>query len=154
MFKRVYQAEVTIPASTKEVWEVLRDFDSYHLWNPFTPKSEVEPTHGGNVRQEVILNDPHRPTIHKARVSGWIEGEMMSWEMAMRPLLRAERKQWLIADGEYTIYKTADLNQGIIVPLVHALYGKSIERGFSQLANALRDRVVEIKQLSTNEEPG
>jgi hypothetical protein len=76
-------------------------------------------------------------------MTSYVEGEELGWGTTMghRVVLHANRTQKLTdLGGGRTRYDSVDRFQGAIVPLVMALYGKHVQRGFDETARALKAR--------------
>jgi hypothetical protein len=146
---RSIAARSAINAPLPRVWEVLRDLASYPAWSPFVVAVDGSLVVGTSVVLHVAMTPGKPPLRQTERVSRFDPpgpdgaGAALSWGMVMgHPfLLRAERYQRLTALGpSETLYETADDFEGLLVPLVFALYGASIQRGFDATAAALKAR--------------
>jgi hypothetical protein len=62
--------------------------------------------------------------------------------------VRAERVQTLVPLGARTRYRTEDTIEGPLGALVFALFGRSVERGFAEMAAALRAEVERREELA------
>jgi hypothetical protein len=146
---RSIAARATIAAPLPRVWEVLRDLASYPDWSPFVVAVDGSLVVGTSVVLHVAMT-PGRPPLRQTERVSRVDPPgpdgaraELSWGTVMvHPLvLRAERYQRLTALGPAeTLYETADDFVGVLVPLVFALYGASIQRGFSETAAALKAR--------------
>jgi hypothetical protein len=137
----VVRAEIEIDRNVESVWEILRDLDAYAEWNPFTPRVESTLRVGDPVHLSVRL----RGTKLSQRVEyvSAAEPYRLCWGMTMGAgfVLKAERSQVLTAiDEERTRYVTEDHFSGLLTPLVIALFGGPMERGFADCARALKKR--------------
>jgi len=144
MPRRVYTAEVTIDATTEQVWAVLRDVESYGEWNPFTPECRTTLEVGTPVDMRVRMaklgfSVQQRETVRAVRAP-----HQIVWGMKMLGgLIRAEREQTLTALAEgRTRYRTVDVIEGPLGPLVYLVFGPSIQAGFDGVAAALEQRVM------------
>lgn len=140
---RTIAASSIIQAPIERVWSVLSDFDRYPEWSPFLVRIDGEVRVGTMLTLHVVMKPGQRPLQQRERVSMREEGREVRWGTVMgHPrLLRAERFQRLTAiSATQTRYETADDFEGALVPLVFALYGASIQRGFEATALALKAR--------------
>jgi uncharacterized protein YndB with AHSA1/START domain len=140
--ERTIRAEALIEAPRERVWQVLVDFPRYAEWNPFTPEVRARLEVGASVDMRVRLWSGLRH--QREYVRRVVPGERLCWGMHMGAawLVRAERCQWLEAlDGDRTRYVTEDRIAGWLTPLVLALYGRSMQRGFEGVAQGLKGRV-------------
>jgi hypothetical protein len=139
---RSISSEIEIDAPIAVVWSVLRDFDSYPDWNPFTVsvKTTLEP--GSPVDMQVKLRPPK--AMHQVEyVSALVEGERVCWggHVGPRWFINADRCQVLtdLGDGR-TRYLTTDAFRGVGVWLMFLIVGRHVQRGFDDVASALKAR--------------
>ncbi len=133
------RAEVEIDAPIHRVWQILKDIDRYGDWNPFTPRVETTLQIGDPIHLQVRLVGKRR--MHRLEFVTRNEPYTLGWDMKLgaRFLLYAERVQVLTAiDENRTHYMTEDCFTGWLRPLVLALFGKAMERGFIDCALGLK----------------
>jgi hypothetical protein len=134
---------IDIHAPRAKVWSILVDLARYPEWNPFTPRVEATLKVGDPVILHVRMK-PEQKTMRQPEVmTSYVEGEELGWGTTMghRILLHANRTQKLVdLGGDRTRYESVDRFEGAIVPLVMALYGKHVQRGFDETARALKAR--------------
>lgn len=141
-FARVIAAEVNIDASPQRVWQVLTDLARYPEWNPFTPRVDGRLAQGEPVTLHVH-GLRRRPLTQREFVHDLVPGARLCWGMVMGhpALLTARRVQTLEALGPAACcYRTEDQLGGWLVPVVLALYGAAMQRGFDAMAVALKAR--------------
>lgn len=143
MPRRVYAAESVIDAPPEAVWAVLVDVARYAEWNPFTPVATTTLEVGAPIDMRVKM-DGLRITVSQRETIRAVEPEAkLVWGMEMMlGMVRAERTQTLtpLEDGR-TRYRTEDVIEGPLEPLVGLLMGGSIQRGFEGVARELKRRV-------------
>lgn len=125
------RAEVEIDAPIERVWRILTDIPRYASWNPFTPKVETSLEIGEPVHLHVRLVGNR--LMHRVETVTRNQPYTLGWDMKMgaRFLLHAERVQVLTPlDGGRTLYMTEDCFTGWLRPVVLALFGGSMQRGF------------------------
>lgn len=147
MPRRVYSAEVEIDASPEAVWAVLRDVDAYAEWNPFTPDVQTTLRVGEPIDMRVRMEKLGFTVSQRETVRAVDENERLVWGMEMLfGLIRAERVQTLepMPDGR-TRYRTEDVIEGPLGPVVFLFFGPSIQVGFEGVAKGLAERVAELK---------
>ncbi|MEN0068254.1 MAG: SRPBCC domain-containing protein [Myxococcota bacterium] len=144
IFEREYRATAFVPASPKATWAVLVDLERYAEWNPFTIQvdSTLEP--GTPVVMRVNLSwitltqtEQVRQVVPYERLV-WGIPRLMPW------LLRAERVQTITPSEGGCIYTTVDTIGGLLLPLVHLMFGRPLDRGFRGVAVALAERVTRV----------
>lgn len=133
------RAEIEIDAPVERVWRILKDFDRYADWNPFSPRVETTLRIGDPIHLHVRLLG--KRLVHRVETVTRNERYTLGWEMKLlaRFLLHAERVQTLVAiDESRTRYATEDCFTGWLRPLVLALFGRAVQRGFSDCALGLK----------------
>lgn len=133
------RAEIEIDAPIERVWQILTDFDAYGSWNPFTPRVETSLRVGDPIHLYARLRG-ERP-MHRVETVTRNQPYTLGWEMKLgaRFLLHAERIQTLTPiDAHRTHYLSEDGFRGWLAPLVLALYGRAMERGFGDCALGLK----------------
>lgn len=143
----VYSEVVEIDAPIETVWQVLLDFDSYPEWNPFTKKVETDLVIGNPVNLHVKM--PRRINMVQVEyVREVTEPNTLSWGMTMGAefLLVALREQHLKPLGDNRCsYHTTDAFDGLLTPVVKALFGGPIRDGFNAMAYALKRRAESVE---------
>jgi hypothetical protein len=139
---RAISSEIEIDAPIDVVWSILRDFDSYPEWNPFTVSVKTSLEFGSPVDMQVKLRPPK--AMHQVEnVSAVVEGERVCWggKVGPRWFISADRCQVLtdLGDGR-TRYFTTDVFSGIGVGLMFLVVGHHVQRGFDDVARALKAR--------------
>lgn len=147
MFATAIRAEAEIEAPIEKVWRVLADIPNYGAWNPFTPRIDTNLALGTPVVLHVAMKKGKPLLVQTEIMSRYEEGKLMAWGdvMGAAPLLKFERIQELtVLSATRTRYFTEDAFSGLLVPIVMGLYGKDIQRGFSETAEALKAYVERI----------
>lgn len=139
---RAIGSEIEIDAPVALVWSILRDVESYPEWNPFTVEVSTSFAIASPVDMQVKLRPPK--VMHQLEyVSAFVEGERMCWggNVGPRWFIRADRCQVLTDLGRgRTRYFTTDVFHGIGVGLMFAVVGAHVQRGFDDVARALKTR--------------
>jgi len=139
---RVFATRVEIDAPAARVWAILADLDRYADWNPFTPKIETSFAVGTPIVLHVSF-DGAKPIQQVEILRRWAPGEALIWGMTMGPAwwFRAERIQRVEPLGpDRCRYVSEDTFAGAFSPIVAALYGGKVQRGFDALGAALKSR--------------
>jgi len=137
----VVRAETEIDAPVERVRAILGDLAAYPDWNPFTPGAESTLQVGDPIQLRVRLL-AERPMRWQETISA-VQPDRLCWKMKLGAhfLLAAERCQILTAlDAGRTRYVSEDRFQGLLAPLVLLLFGRAMQRGFSDCAMALKKR--------------
>jgi len=138
-FRYSYKAEIAINANKDIIWKALTDLENYPLWNPFTPKVETNWKIGEPVLLTVQMKKDTSSIKQTEYLSRLNPPDELAWGMKWGVFLKAERVQRLsIDDDGNTVYFTEDIIEGMLSPIVHLVYGKSIQTGFDALAKALK----------------
>ncbi|MYE12697.1 MAG: SRPBCC domain-containing protein [Gammaproteobacteria bacterium] len=144
--KRVFDFVVetrplTIDAPAETVWDILTDGPRYGEWNPFTTRIETDFQAGSPVRAHVVLGRlPVNVTEHTdvAEPPTRLTWSSVYWSQT---LLTAAKTQVVTALGpDRCAYRTTDTMAGLLAPIVQALFGRAIRRGFEETAHALKAR--------------
>lgn len=141
----VYRAEVDVPATPEEVWQVLTAFAAYPAWNPFTTQVTCSLVVGTPVVMRVVMAG--RCTLSQTEtLREVVPAQRLVWalDIGMPWLLAAERVQTLEPTAAGCRYTTVDTIEGLLSPVVHWIFGRSLEAGFAAMAGALAVRVKDL----------
>lgn len=140
MPRRVYAASADIDAPPELVWSVLVDLERYPEWNPFTIAARSTLREGAPVDMRVRMSRLDRVLSQREHVREVVPNRRLRWGMKILApsILSGERDQRLepLSDGR-TRYVTEDVISGLLAPLVSAIFGPSIQAGFTAMAEAL-----------------
>jgi hypothetical protein len=139
---KVFATRVDIDAPAERVWSILTDLDAYADWNPFTPRIETDFVVGHPIVLHVSF-DGAKPRQQIEELRRWAPGEQLCWGMTMGPawFFRAERVQRVEVLGPARCrYISEDAFAGLFSPVVEALFGPKVQRGFDRMATALARR--------------
>lgn len=139
-FERTHSVPVAAPASV--VWQVLTDFAAYPQWNPFAQQVRCDFEVGGVIDMQVALVGP-RLLRQREYITAISPGR--SFTYAMRPLpgglLRSQRTQTVVpVDERSSRYEASFCLQGPLAPVVKALLGRALTRGFDGVAATVGPR--------------
>ena len=142
MFNHVLRSDqITINAPIETAWQVLAAVEDYGAWNPFTPSVKTDLKMGSRVDMRVQMG-PIR--LKQTETVCAVEPPtLLAWytTIGARFLLYALREQRLEALGESQCrYVTTDAFSGLLTPLVVAVAGRAVERGFNSVARGLKQR--------------
>lgn len=141
-FRYSYSALIHIDCEHEDIWNALTDLDNYHLWNPFTPKVETNWQIGEKVVLTVQMKKGKKPIKQIEYLTRYSPNDELAWGMNWSIFLQAERVQQMTLDLNGKMrYFTEDIIEGILSPVVHLLYGKSIQVGFDALAKSLKEYI-------------
>jgi uncharacterized protein YndB with AHSA1/START domain len=138
--------DLRIEAPAAVVWRVLTDFDAYGEWNPLSVGARCDLRPGGAIEMRVALL-PGR-LIKQVEYVNWVtDGAGFSYSMKPAPagLLRSVREQYVedLGDGS-SRYRSHFQLDGPLSPVVGALLGHNLRRGFDGVATALKGRAEEL----------
>jgi hypothetical protein len=138
-FRYSYRALIYIDCDHEDIWNALTDLGNYHIWNPFTPKVETNWQIGDKVILTVQMKEGKKPIKQIEYITRYDAVTELAWGMKWGIFLKAERVQQISIDTNgKTSYFTEDIIEGMLSPIVHLLYGKSIQAGFDALAKSLK----------------
>jgi hypothetical protein len=136
------RASIDIEAPAARVWTILCDLERYGEWNTFAPKIECDRVVGHPIVLHVDLG-ARSLQRQVEQLRRWEPGVELRWGMEIGPawFFRAERWQRVepLAPARCR-YATEDSFDGLFAPVVFALYGKAVQRGFDAFARALARR--------------
>lgn len=143
MFRHTVKSEwIVINAPIERAWSILLDLPAYPQWNPFTQRVESSLQVGDPVDLHVTFARWGK-RVQREYVRAVEAPHRLAWGMTLghASLLRAQREQVLKRMGGDTCsYHSTDALEGLLTPLVVALFGRDIETGFNAVGQALKRR--------------
>ena len=83
-----------------------------------------------------------KPIIQKEYLRAMNSPDELAWGMKWGFLLHAERTQKLSTlENGNTLYHNEDIIRGVISPIVHWIYGPSVQKGFEEVAKSLKQYI-------------
>lgn len=134
-------AATQINAPPEKVWEVITDFKSYNLWNPFITNVVGEPKKGEKLTVEIHSPDakvfePKLITVNKNQTLRWV-GRL--WGVPY--LLTGVHSFMLQPVGKSkTLFVHEEDFRGILVPFLKKRLKES-QAGFEEMNEALKKQV-------------
>jgi hypothetical protein len=137
--KREVRTEIEIAAGAERVWGILSDFPAFPSWNPFVVRVEGRPEKGAVLKINVRLPDSRllkfTPTVLVAEPN-----RELRW-VGTVPLgaFRGEHFYIIeeIGDGRVRFVHGEHFS-GWMVGLIWKLFGRSIERGYVLMNEAIK----------------
>ena len=130
--------EIIIEATSKKVWEVLMDFDSYGLWNPFIIEIKGEAEEGKTIE----VNFPgmkFTPTVLTRE-----ENREFKWlgKLLFKGLFDGEHRFELeeMEEGRTRLIHSEKFS-GLLVPMFRKKLLGETKEGFEQMNLKLKERV-------------
>ena len=137
----VIEHVLDIDAPPAVVWEVLTDLARYREWNPFVIGCRSTLVPGEPI--DLLVKLRAKPQNQREWMIENVAGKRFAYRMKPFPLgaLSSRRSHELeeLRDGR-TRYRSHMQLSGWLMPLVRALLGKDLERGFSEMSAAVRAR--------------
>lgn len=137
----VIEHVLDIDAPPAVVWEVLTDLPRYGEWNPFVVECRSTLVPGDPIDLHVRLRS--KPQDQREWMTDMVPGERFAYRMKPFPLgaLSSRRSHELTPlEGGRTRYRSHMQLSGWLMPLVRALLGRELWRGFSEMSAAVRAR--------------
>jgi hypothetical protein len=140
---REIRSETTINGPVERVWETLTDLDSFSTWNPFVQRASGNVSEGEKLN--VYLKAPggmgmtFKPQVVKAAPNSefrWLVNLLMPGIFDGEHIFELEP-----AGDDGCRFVQREEFRGVLVPLMLAMVGKSTERGFLAMNQALKSRV-------------
>jgi hypothetical protein len=139
---RELRTEVTIDAPAQRVWDVITDFGSFSDWNPFMQRASGEVAVGNKLT--VYLKPPGGMGMSiKPRIIEVDPGREFRWlgHLLMPGIFDGEHVFEIVPIGDASCrFVQREEFSGILAPLMLAMIGKSTERGFNEMNQALKAR--------------
>ncbi len=135
-------AEITIDAPIEAVWATLIDLNAYDTWNPFTYKVEIDQVAVGQVLSFSVRMSK-RYIRRQLEIIKVIDApHLLVWTPPPGKPGQPVRHQLLteLRDGR-TRYQTWESFSGILGIIVRLFFLKAVQRGFTDMANALKVHV-------------
>jgi hypothetical protein len=139
--KQLY-AEIEIDAPPEKVWALLTDFSRFPEWNPYAQRASGEVQQGARI--QVYLKPPGgagmtvKPTLIKVEPN-----RELRWlgHLGIRGLFDAEHIFTIepLGDDRVRFIQREEFT-GLLVPLLLRIVGKSTQRGFEAMNQALKAR--------------
>lgn len=141
----VSSEEILINAPAELVWEVLMDFDNYHLWNDFCPSIKSTGEVGAAVEMQVDMGNGPQPQVEY--ITRLEPPYIVVWSMENKPgdPIHADRMQRVTPVDERSCrYWTNDEFSGeAMAPMLEA-FGAIMEDGFTRCARGLKTRAEQL----------
>ena len=137
----VIEHVLEIDAPPEVVWGVLTDLPRYGEWNPFVIECRSTLAPGDPIDLRVKLRA--KPQDQREWMVEHVAGKRFSYRMKPFPLgaLSSRRSHDLEGiGGGRTRYRSHMELAGWLMPLVRALLGANLQRGFSEMSAAVRAR--------------
>jgi len=134
---------VLINAPLEKVWHALVDLENYPRWNPFTARVETTFVVDEPAILYVTMNERQQRVQHEV-ITTFEPQHAFAWASIMSApfILKANRWQIVEAlDDQRTQYETYETFDGLLAPLIMALYRQDIQRGFEAVGSALKKYV-------------
>ena len=132
---------LAIEAPAQLVWDVLVDFENYHLWNEFCPQVDAKLELGQPVTMQIDLgNSPQVQVEYLTRID---PPHTIIWSMVNRPgdPIHADRIQRItpIDETSCTYVSIDEFGGEAMGPMIEAM-GAAVEAGFNLCARGLKQR--------------
>jgi len=143
--RKSVHSEVMIPASPQEVWAVLTDFDKAKEWNTVLIPIEGELAEGASITYEFHQDEANVSQI-PAKVKQMIPAKLLNQSGGLPGVVTFDHKYMLEAVVQETRLIIHEEYRGIYVPFWNP---EPVEQAYSRLANALKDRVIQLKNAES-----
>ena len=143
----VESARVEIAAPARFVWDVLVDYPSYPLWNPYTVAVATTLAIGDPIDLTLPNPDGSAGTfVNREYIRVVDPPRLLRYDTADElPGIFAVRDQWIEDLGpDRSAYRTTDTFSGEHAAWVMANTGEWVRAGFDSVARALRDRAEQL----------
>lgn len=135
-------SESFIPATPEEVWSVLIDTQNIKTWNTILIPIDGELREGASIKYEFYQDENNRSVI-PAKVRQMVENNLLNQKGGMTGILTFDHKYILEPEKGGTKVIIHEDYRGIMVPFWNPA---PVEQAYTRLAEALKDRVIFIKE--------
>ncbi len=129
--------QISINATSEEVWKVLTDFESYPEWNPTMELVEGEVKEGNNVKYQFTQDENSKSEIG-ATVMKIVPPKLLNQKDGIPLILTFNHKYILEPNGNMTKVTIHEDYRGIGVNFWNP---KPVEAAYGRLNIALKERV-------------
>jgi hypothetical protein len=136
-----FESTVDIDAEPAAVWAILVDLGKYGEWNTFCFQIESSLQVGTPVLLHVRMGKRMR-YVQKDFVRVVEPGSRICWDMKFGwGIMHAARWQTIepLGNGRCR-YRTWERFNGFLAPIIGAVFGGDVQRGFDRMANDLKQR--------------
>lgn len=138
---RIIDASIEIDAKPEEIWEVLLDFKSWEIWNPFIPRVDGKLEVGEHLK--IMVAPPGmKPMIFKPEVFEVKTNEKILWGGSFLRILYNGDHAFLLEpiSENKTRFRQIERFMGPIVLFMGSMIEKT-ELGYHQMNRALKEQV-------------
>jgi hypothetical protein len=132
---------IGVQAPAHVVWEVVRDLDRWHEWNPTYPKASGVLRIGELITVTLALPG-QAPQELKPRVLEWVPDEQLHWRLSLLGgLIKTIRYIEIEALAEAScVVDNGEIFGGFMGPSMGKRMGRTVQRGFKAMNEALKAR--------------
>lgn len=136
-----FEHRVGVQAPAEVIWEQIYDLASWSEWNPLYPRAEGQIRIGTELDLTLALPGEAHRTI-RPKVLDWVPNEQLHWRLTMLGgLVSNVRYIEIEALGpQNCILANGEVFGGLLGTFVARQVGRSVNRGFAQMGEALKDR--------------
>ena len=132
---------IGVQAPAEAIWAVIHDLAAWEAWNPLYPKASGEIRIGGTL--DLTLALPGQPPQQiRPTVLDWVPNEQLHWRLSLvGGLVRTIRFIEIETLAETScIVSNGEIIGGLMGPSVARRVGRSVQRGFTEMNEALKAR--------------
>lgn len=136
---------IGIQAPAEVIWEIIYDLDRWAEWNPTYPRASGQIRIGELISATLAL--PGQPQQElKPRILDWIPNEQLHWQLSlMGGMIKTIRYIEIEALGdESCVVDNGEIFGGLMGPSLGRRMGRSVQRGFKAMNEALKARAEEM----------
>lgn len=135
------KTEIDIEAPIGQVWQVLTDFPAYVEWNPFVLSIEGEARTGATLKNTLLFQGKEQ--IFRPKITQWVPNQEFAWlGSGLGGTFKGHHYFRLESQGEnQTRFVHGENFSGLMSYVLLPMIGKSTEKGFRAMNEALKKRV-------------
>jgi len=132
---------IGVQAPAAVIWEIIHDIGRWHEWNPTYPRAEGVVRIGETLSMTLALPG-QSPQEIKPKILDWVPDEQLHWQLSMLGgTIKTLRYIEIDALAPAScVVDNGELFRGIMGPSLAKRMGRSVQRGFRAMNEALKER--------------
>lgn len=144
--------EIDIDAGPARVWDVLTDFATYTIWNPYVYPIKVIGNLEPGASLELTLHFGGKAITYQPTITVVRANEELAWKGSAYIKGVFDRQVQFKLDprgADRTHFTSHEVFTGVLIPFYRGLVGDA-EHGLTEMVEALKDRVELLHPVGTN----
>ena len=136
---------IGIQAPAEVIWEIVYDLERWSEWNPTYPHAEGEIRIGQLITAKLALPDQPVQEL-KPKILDWVPNQQLHWQLSfMGGMIRTLRYIEIEPLADHgCVVDNGEIFGGLMGPSLGRRMGRTVQRGFKAMNEALKDRAETI----------